>query len=152
MWADFFDWTTWRMSTGIVCSSSSGRTWKGPSDEGTWFRTWRRVEGNTSNCGCNLLAFLTKLQKFARLQNFTWNWGEMEQMLGKMLNRTPVSKLIKHFAFRKSSELSALEVGKTPGERVVLRFSYFHKQTNNFMKFRLGVWLSKYTYNMPLPF
>lgn len=52
-------------------------------------------------------------------------------MLGKTLNRTEISKLIKHIAFRKSSELSALEVGKTPGERTVLRSSerYIYKQT-----------------------
>lgn len=62
-------------------------------------------------------------------------------MFRKMPNRTEVSKLIKPMAFRKSSELSALEVGKTPGERIVLRFSDsdFYKQTSNFMKFGLGV-------------
>lgn len=152
VWEEVLDWMTRRVSTGIVCSSSNGRTWEGASGEGTWFRTRRKgVERSSSKCGCSFLGFLAKGWCGCRISPEIEE--RLNKMFGKMLNRTEVSKLIKHIAFRKSSELRALEVGKTPGERIVLRFSerYFYKQTNNVMKFGLGVWLSKYTYNMPLP-
>jgi len=75
LWADLIEWMVWRVWIGTACSPCTRRTWKGASDEGTWFRTH----------------YGAPCQRTLWVQKFMWIWGEIEQMFGKVLNRSKLS-------------------------------------------------------------